>query len=136
MLGPLRVDNSAIIQSFIFYHLHTVYSMLSFFFNNLDIFLSMAPAAGWDHSAAFTRLECKIIVNWQIAQTIHSIFWLSTLSTLIHRNYVESCPPREMPISRHFAVIHQVIHIIHRFFPPHRWILRFLNICFIFVNIL
>lgn len=72
----------------------------------------------------------------QLAQTIHSIFRLSTLSTIIHQNYVESCPPRKMPISCHFAVIHQVIHIIHKFFPPHRWILRFLNICFIFVNIL
>ncbi len=74
--------------------------------------------------------------NVQLAQTIHSIFRLSTLSTIIHRNYVESCPPRKMPISCHFAVIHQVIHIIHRFFPPHRWILPSLYICFIFVNIL
>lgn len=71
----------------------------------------------------------------QLAQTIHSILRLSTLSTLIHQNYVESCPPRKMPISRYFAVIHQVIHIIHRFFPPHRWILHSLYICFIFVNI-
>lgn len=41
--------------------------MLSFFFNNLDIFLSMAPAAGWDYSAALARLAGEIIVNWQIA---------------------------------------------------------------------
>ena len=37
--------------------------MLSFFFNNLDIFLSMAPAAGWDHSAAFTERVTTVAEN-------------------------------------------------------------------------
>lgn len=87
--------------------------MLSFFFNNLDIFLSMAPAAGWSHSAVFPRLAGEIIVNWQIAQTIYSIFWLSTLSTVVHKTFVESCPPCFSFILLKNALIHQVIHIIH-----------------------
>ena len=87
--------------------------MLSFFFNNLDIFLSMAPAAGWSHSAVFPRLAGEITVNWQIAQTIHSIFWLSTLSTVVHKTFVESCPPYFSFILLKNALIHQVIHIIH-----------------------
>ena len=87
--------------------------MLSFFFNNLDIFLSMAPASGWSHSAVFPRLAGEIIVNWQIAQTIHSIFWLSTLSTVVHKTFVESCPPYFSFILLKNALIHQVIHIIH-----------------------
>lgn len=73
----------------------------------------MAPAAGWDYSAALARLAGEIIVNWQIAQTIHSIFWLSTLSTVVHKTFVESCPPYFSFILLKNALIHQVIHIIH-----------------------
>ena len=105
----------------------TIFRQFNFFL--FDI--SLTPSPGFSLTPVYFSP-----LNVQLAQTIHSIVRLSTLSTLIHQNYVESCPPRKMPISRHFAVIHQVIHIIHRFFPPHRWILPSLYICFIFVNIL
>ena len=90
-------------------------------------------------SASMSNLATRMLYrakNVHIAQKLCSIFYLSTLSTIIHNGFVESCPPTQTTFLQQKALIHQVIHIIHNYPRGNFPFYGGNQICVIFVHIL
>ena len=80
------------------------------------------------------RFSSDLWSTKQIAQKMCSIFYLSTLSPAVYTHYPQSYPHHSLSILRQKLVIHQLIHIIHKFITFHLLFPFRLYIHFIFVH--